>query len=435
MLDEVEEGRLRPLEVVEHDDERPALREHLEEPPRRPEDLLRAGSARFAEPDRASASTSAIDSALGRPPARPRARRAAPRAVAARVARQVADQLAERPVGDALAVGEAAAAEHRRLVSEPARELVHEPRLPHARRAEHGHEVAAASRSPRPRTRPRARPAAGRGPRAATRGRASAPRRGRSPATTKASARRRPRAARDRSRPTRARASCVDLSTTISSGPASSSRRFAAFTAAPAGEPAERRPAMTSPVAMPTWAASSDLEGGRELRGQRRAASGAARRAGAHRADARRPRAAAARRRRPSARRPGSPRRWRRDVRAPCARAASAWELTPPARLRVELLAPAPASTDADEQPPSRSCGSRAGRRQAGGAGRALRAQLEDALGARRGRAARAAEIDQLRAGRDAVVHDLRWWPARAASCRRPRAPCSRAARLSAGPK
>ena len=67
----------------------------------------------------------------------------------------------ERPVGDALAVGEAAAAQHGRRVAEPAGELVargatsRRPRRPARSRG------GSRGRSPRPRTRLRARPAAG----------------------------------------------------------------------------------------------------------------------------------------------------------------------------------------------------------------------------------------------------------------------------------
>ena len=43
MLDEVEERRLGPVDVVEDDDERPPARERLEQPPDRPEALLLAG--------------------------------------------------------------------------------------------------------------------------------------------------------------------------------------------------------------------------------------------------------------------------------------------------------------------------------------------------------------------------------------------------------
>src|SRR5262249_29848263 len=52
------------------------------------------------------------------------------------------DNLSQRPVGDALAIGQAAAAQDRHVGSEPARELPHESRLAHTRTAEHGQQVA-----------------------------------------------------------------------------------------------------------------------------------------------------------------------------------------------------------------------------------------------------------------------------------------------------
>ena len=147
VLDQVEEGGLRPLEVVEHDHDRAALGEHLEQPSRGPEDLL----LRLARPSR-----------RGRPPPRARPRRAPPcgsplscaasasRTVlgraAARLAGEVAHHLVQRPVGDPLAIRQAAAAQHGRLVPQRGRQLVHEPRLPHTRRAQDRHEVAAATR-------------------------------------------------------------------------------------------------------------------------------------------------------------------------------------------------------------------------------------------------------------------------------------------------
>ena len=48
---QIEERRLRPVEVFEDDHEGPALRERLEQPANRPEDLL-AGAPGAAEADR-----------------------------------------------------------------------------------------------------------------------------------------------------------------------------------------------------------------------------------------------------------------------------------------------------------------------------------------------------------------------------------------------
>ena len=52
VLDQVEERRLGPVEVVDHDDERPCSRERLEQPPDGPEGLLARPSSRAAEPER-----------------------------------------------------------------------------------------------------------------------------------------------------------------------------------------------------------------------------------------------------------------------------------------------------------------------------------------------------------------------------------------------
>ena len=54
---------------------------------------------------------------------------------------QVADDFRERPVRDALAVGQAAAAQHRRLGADLPRELLHEARLADPGFAEHGQEM------------------------------------------------------------------------------------------------------------------------------------------------------------------------------------------------------------------------------------------------------------------------------------------------------
>ena len=56
-------------------------------------------------------------------------------------ARRGVDDLPKRPERDALAVGEAAAGEHLRLLRERCRELAREPGLPYPRDAEDGEEV------------------------------------------------------------------------------------------------------------------------------------------------------------------------------------------------------------------------------------------------------------------------------------------------------
>ncbi len=116
-LDEVEKRLLGPLNVVETDDERRLRLEQLPEPPG---DLVGACER------------------LGLPEQRADRRRGV-RVVGPRV--KLLHDLDHRPVGDALAVGEAAAA-HDACVDLRQR-LRDEPRLAHAWIAHHGHELAA----------------------------------------------------------------------------------------------------------------------------------------------------------------------------------------------------------------------------------------------------------------------------------------------------
>ena len=105
---EVEQRRLRPVDVVEHDDERAALGEDLDEPPDGPEDLGRAGT-------RSSPGRSPRRGGRRRPGSPTSAERAWPRARVGRVvlvdAGRLADDLDQRPEGDAVAVRQAAAAD------------------------------------------------------------------------------------------------------------------------------------------------------------------------------------------------------------------------------------------------------------------------------------------------------------------------------------
>ena len=109
VLDQVEERRLAPVDVVEDDDERPLARSRLEQLAERPGDLL-AGRRRTS-----------------RSPSRPRIAVAAtarpPSSRVGRDLRQLLDDLDDRPVGDALAVGQAAAAQRRARRRRAAEEL------------------------------------------------------------------------------------------------------------------------------------------------------------------------------------------------------------------------------------------------------------------------------------------------------------------------
>ena len=130
VLDQVEEGLLAPLDVVEEADERlPAPRAACGTPRRSP-------LPRSARPSRRGASGS-------RPRRRDRRQRV-----------QLLDHLDHRPVGDPLAVGEAAAADDSGRRAD-ARNSAGEPRLADAGIADHGHELARVARRRRA-ARPRA---------------------------------------------------------------------------------------------------------------------------------------------------------------------------------------------------------------------------------------------------------------------------------------
>ena len=134
VLDQVEERRLGPVDVVEHDDQRPRVARAPRErrtaqnvssvgaPPRPPRSSCgeRAHDARRRLAVGERARRSSLDLARAR-----RSRRGPPpRFTISR----------DRPERDALAVGEAPAAEHRGSPWTPAEELLDEPRLADARR-------------------------------------------------------------------------------------------------------------------------------------------------------------------------------------------------------------------------------------------------------------------------------------------------------------
>ena len=141
MLDEVEERALGPLDVVEHDDERPRAGDLLDQPSDRPGralvlgdriddadrlrdplgDEVRVGSVAEQSADaRASFVCGLVSAQLGGLP----------------------DRLLQRPVRDALAVREAASLGDRRVVGPRAEELLDQAGLPDACIADHRHEPA-----------------------------------------------------------------------------------------------------------------------------------------------------------------------------------------------------------------------------------------------------------------------------------------------------
>ena len=142
MLDQVEERRLGPMDVVHHDDERPRSRERLKQPPDGPGGLLARPLSRAAKPERLG---HALGNQLGLFVAcEPRRdhRRELLAGVQSLRARDLPDDLGQRPIGDALAIGQTAAAQDRDILGKAARELPHEPRLSHTRVAENGDQVA-----------------------------------------------------------------------------------------------------------------------------------------------------------------------------------------------------------------------------------------------------------------------------------------------------
>ena len=133
MVDEIEERRLGPMEILEDDDQWTLARERLEQLPHRPEGLLRRPSCR-GPTDRG------VD---------PRGDRVGLAVVAEErderqgriVCCEVLDDLAERPERDALAVRKASSGDDPGASCEHRAQLRRESRLPNPRRSEDREEV------------------------------------------------------------------------------------------------------------------------------------------------------------------------------------------------------------------------------------------------------------------------------------------------------
>ena len=140
VLDEIEERRLRPVEILEHDDERTLSRELLEELAGRPEELLHRKLLR-REPDHRRDSSKHVVVGAGE-----RGKLLARRLRLVRMieAGRLPDDFGQRPEGDPVAVREAAAAEHGRALPREAGELLGEPRLAHPGRSDERDRLAAA---------------------------------------------------------------------------------------------------------------------------------------------------------------------------------------------------------------------------------------------------------------------------------------------------
>ena len=131
MLDEIEQRRLGPVDVLEDDEQRPFARERLEQAPHGPEELLRR--SRSAAAERAEA----LDHERGVGLVAHRVRHGL-------LAAEPLDELRQRPEGDPVAVGEAAPGGDGRVLADLGDELGHEPRLADAGRADHRHQPALA---------------------------------------------------------------------------------------------------------------------------------------------------------------------------------------------------------------------------------------------------------------------------------------------------
>ena len=142
---ELKEARRRPVEIVEHHDDRALPAERRQQRTERPEDLvLRSPVVR--QPDRAG---QRIRDGPGPGVVAEQARdlraRGGGRVLLGDTGRRP-HHLAHRPVGDGVAVGRTAAAQDPRAIGQPQQELLDEPRLPHAGFSQHRDDVARAVR-------------------------------------------------------------------------------------------------------------------------------------------------------------------------------------------------------------------------------------------------------------------------------------------------
>ena len=133
VLDEVEQRRLGPVHVLEREDERELAGERLDELAHRPEHLLGDGSRR-----------SRADRALEPRRDDVRIRVSVEQRSDTAIARSLTHDLPHRPVGDALAVREAAADEHPGITVHRATQLLDEACLADAGIAEDREELGAA---------------------------------------------------------------------------------------------------------------------------------------------------------------------------------------------------------------------------------------------------------------------------------------------------
>ena len=141
IVNQIKQGRLRPVDVIEGDDERQAGGHRLAEAPQREPGVLDAG-ARTRKADQRAHAVAHLAGAVGLD------QRRKPCAdiiggVALVDAGERLHHLGQRPVGHALAIGEATARADGGLL-EPGEELRHQARLADTGRAKHRHELAGA---------------------------------------------------------------------------------------------------------------------------------------------------------------------------------------------------------------------------------------------------------------------------------------------------
>ena len=131
VLDQVEQRRCRPVDVLDHDDKRPVARNLFEQTAHGPEQLTtdgrRAGRTDCAQ-DPLSDELCIIC--------------AGKKSTDALVAAERADDLYKRPEGDCVSIGETAAGKHPRFVSNAVAELCGQPRLADARGTDDGDKAA-----------------------------------------------------------------------------------------------------------------------------------------------------------------------------------------------------------------------------------------------------------------------------------------------------
>ena len=129
VLDEVEQRRLGPVDILQDDDERPFARNELEEPPHCPEQLLRRSGSAAAE----HVETLEYEGGVGV---------VAHRFRHALFATETLDELRQRPESDPVAVGETATRGDCRVRADLGDEFRHEARLPDPGRPNHRHQPA-----------------------------------------------------------------------------------------------------------------------------------------------------------------------------------------------------------------------------------------------------------------------------------------------------